>query len=252
MPRQLWGIDTRRQALHTGGDAPPNSGPSNTPDLPPGFGFTDKYGQNPFTTPNQVAASFGTTPEAMGLNTSGQGPTKGKKKRPSPDDIMQLLNDYFTRKNKGLDFNDPRTQSILNNARNTTMQGQNDRGIYGGYSENAAESSYIKAAAGLQQQDDAMGLQALIAMSGLSTGIADREFQSEMAQWNKENENNTGLGEMIGGGLGAGLGALGFLVPSVGPVLGPATMAAGSKIGAGIGGGIGGSQSRPMPQWGGY
>lgn len=254
---QLWGIDTRKQALNTGDGAssprPSYGGGSNGPFT---FGGLEQFAGSTPGGQNRGPSSLGAPPPTRaesGMTPSAGGDFKGVKKKPlTPEDIMQLINDYFTKKNKGLDFNDPRTKAILDNARATTMQSANDRGIFGGYSENAAEGSYIGAASKLQQQDDAMALQALGMMSGLGTGIADRQFQSEMAQWNKDNESNTSTGEMIGGGIGAGIGALGFLVPGVGPALGPAAMSAGSKIGAGIGGGIGGRQSGPMPTWGGY
>lgn len=204
--------------------------------------------------------SAGAPPPTRTEAQAGQAPSAGggfqgvKKKSWTPADWEEAINAFFTRMNKGLDFNDPRTQAILNNARNSTMQSVNDHGIYGGYSENAAEGSYIKAASGLQSQQDAMALQALGMGSGFSRGLANDAYGRAMDAYGKGEEEAGGWGAGIGGGLGAlGGGVAGFFAG------GPAGIApgvsAGWNFGSNLGAGIGKSgydANNPKPTYGGY
>lgn len=241
---QLWGIDTRKQAAgpegrgiaNEGGSSPRNVGSAN---IIPKSGGIESLGDSGDMNSSQMARS------------SASGKTK---KKWSPADWEEAMQALFTRLNKGLDFNDPRVQSILNNARNTTMQSANDRGIYGGYSEGQAEGSYIKAAAGLQDAQDARALQALGMGSGFSRGLANDAYGRAMDAYGKGEEEAGGWGAGIGGGLGAlGGGILGFATG------GPAGAIAGAKggwdFGSKVGGGIGKlgyDSSNPKPTYGGY
>lgn len=250
MPQQLWGMDTRKQSqsqsqgLYTGGDVPASSGQPNTAPMGPNGvnGFQNPYGGmeaiNNFTNSQNTPST--------------QQPTSGKK-RWTPADWEEAMQALFTRLNKGLDFNDPRTQAILKNARATTMQSANDRGIYGGYSEGQAEGSYIKAAAGLQDAQDSRALQALGMGSGFSRGLANDAYGRAMDEYGQGMEDAGGLGSLIGGGLGGLAGGI------VGAFGGPGGIAAGAKagwdFGSGVGAGVGQmgySGSHPRPTYGGY
>lgn len=259
-----WGMldePPARRQLNTGGDVPASAGPAS-----PGGGL-EMLGPSMSSTPMAKLGgaggptSLGAPPPTRDALMEGRTPTandtgfKGiKKKKWTPADWEEAMQALFTRLNKGLDFNDPRTQAILNNARNTTMQGMNDRGIYGGYSESAAEGSYIGAASKLQQQQDMMALQALGMGGNYSRGLANDAYGRAMDEYGQGMEDAGGLGAGIGGGLGAlGGGILGFMTG------GPAGILAGAKggydfgsqAGAGIGQ-MGYSGSHPRPTYGGY
>lgn len=223
-----WGMPDRAESGPVGPHDVPNSanGPTPTPSSIPahsGGGLEDFE--------NPVAARASETK------------VSGKAKRWTIKDWEDAMQALFERLNKGLDFNDPRTQSILNNARNSTMQSANDHGVYGGYSENAAEGSYIKSAAGLQSQQDMMALQALNMGSNYSRGVAQDKYQADMNQFNMDQQKNDDWWSNLGGGIGAlGGGVLGGIAGMAGGPLGVvAGAASGASGGWNAGRGIGGS-----------
>lgn len=177
------------------------------------------------------------------------------KKKWTPADWEDALQKLFERLNKGLDFNDPRTQAILNNARASTMQSTNDRGIFGGYSENAAEGSYIGAASKLQADQDAMALQALGMGANYSRGLANDAYGRAMDEYGRGEDEAGGFGALLGGGLGALGGALlGGL--SGGGIPGAISGAKGGfDFGSHVGTGVGQmayNNTNPRPTYGGY
>lgn len=247
---QLWGIDTRNQVNGPRGPREANESGSGRSFNPqpishaPSAGGLEALGNediNPIAA--HRAAVAGKTPKA---------------KRYSPADWEDLIQQIVTKMNKGLDFNDPRVKSILDNARATTMQSTNDRGIFGGYSENAAEGSYIKAAAGLQDEQEARMMQLLGMGASNSRGLANDAYSRAMDQYNQGSDFWEGAGSLIGGGLGAlGGGLVGGLTAGPGGAVAGALAGAkggydfGSKLGAGVGG-MGYSATNARPTYGGY
>lgn len=181
--------------------------------------------------------------------------TKKMPKKWTPADWEEAMQKLFERLNKGLDFNDPRTQAILNNARASTMQSANNRGIFGGYSENAAENSYIGAASKLQSDQDAMALQALGMGSNFSRGLANDAYGRAMNEYGRGEDEAGGWGSLIGGGLGAlGGAAAGYF--GGGGIPGAISGAKGGfDFGSHVGTGVGQmayNNTNPRPTYGGY
>lgn len=236
---QAWGMPSGVKQYRTEGDTP---APTNNP-IPTNSGSS---GGNPFSFlfPGNSGNS---TPQAHGGNIQGASSTPKavndaasaasaakKSGKNSPDQILDLLMQYYKQKNAPLDFNDPYVRNILSNARNTTTQSANNHGIYGGYSENAGEQAYIKGAAGLQQQNSMMGLEALNSAAGLSKGLAEDQYQVDWNKYMQDKEKNNSFGELLGGAGGAILGGLAG---------GPAGIAGGFQLGSSFGGALAGMGS---------
>jgi hypothetical protein len=166
--------------------------------------------------------------------------------------IKKILADL----DKPLDFNDPLVANILTGARTATLSDLAGRGVYGGYSENQAQQSYINAASSLQDQKQARLLQAL----GLANqrDLAKAQMTYDQQRYEYENDPARGIGSLIGGGLGAiGGGVAGFFAGGGPASLGTAIpnalqwggtgAQAGSQIGAGVGGMF---AQKPQMSWG--
>lgn len=192
--------------------------------------------------------------EALGTSTSQ------RTDKDAVDDDAAWLKAFRDSMNAPLDFNDPYVKNILMNARNTTMQSANNAGIFGPYSQNQAEASWVKGAAGLQQQNRAMALQAAGMGAGIDQNtrsfnydVAKDKYTSDMDRWKYDQDKSAGFGGMIGGGLGAIGGGIGGFALG-GPAGAAAGASAGWNVGSSIGKSIGGSGGPPPPTFrpGGY
>jgi hypothetical protein len=189
---------------------------------------------------------------SSGDPTAGGAPAMGPQPG-SPEHWLMLLQQFADEMNSPLDMNDPMVSNILQGARTSTMASLQDRGIQGGYSQNQAERSYIGAAAGLQQQRRQLGLQALNVGQGASSELLKQRYNMSRDSHNDllknyqwQDEQNQGLGSLIGGGLGGLLGGAGgfFLGGPAGAAAGAQT---GFQAGSSIGRGIGGMNQPPPP-----
>jgi len=194
---------------------------------------------------NSNNPNAGNTPRAV---AGGMAPGLGKSTseqtdKDAADARQKKIDDFFDELNKPLDMNDPYVKNILMNARQTTLTSANNAGIFGPYSQNLAEQSFIKGSADLQDAKQGRALQAL----GMGTSqfnnqrdfnydVAKDKYTNEMDLWKYNQGKNQGLGGLIGGGIGAlGGGLLG----------GPGGATAGWQVGSGVGGMFGGGNSPP-------
>lgn len=227
-----------------GGGAPSQRGlpppPPSTPQYTGGLGGMSNPG-----------AAAGNTLD----RTKGAGTTSGAPGAPGPEDWLAMLHQFYEEMNRPLDLEDPLVKNILTGARTSTLSSMQGQGVYGGYSQGAAEKSYIGTAAGLQQQRQQMGAQALQSGVGASQDLAKMRYgqardsyQDMLANYSRQNEQNQGLGATIGGGIGGVVGGVGGFFLG-----GPAGAVAGAKggfdAGSSIGRGIGGMGQPPPPQF---
>lgn len=207
---------------------------------------TPRMAYNPYSTSTPRATQGGMAP-GLGKSTSE---TTDKDKQ---DAIMAQWQKFFDELNSPLDMNDPYVKNILDNARQTTLTSAGNAGIFGPYSQNLAQQAYIKGAAGLQQQNKALALQALTGMTGQSNNMRDfnydvakDQYANKMDLWKYNQDKSSGLGGIIGGGIGALGGGLAG---------GPAGAMAGWQLGSGVGSAFGGMGSSGPPKFnpgGGY
>lgn len=181
-----------------------------------------------------------------GMRGAGAGPAQ-----PGPEDWLAMLHAFADEMNAPLNLEDPLVKNILEGARTQTLASAQGQGVYGGYSQNQAERSYIGAASGLQQQRRQMGAQALQAGVGASQdlaklryGQARDSYQDMLANYNRENENNQGWGATIGGALGGLAGGAASFIPGL-QAFAPALISGGASIGSSIGRGFGGMAPPP-------
>lgn len=210
---------------------------------------------------SQAIPSVG--PQLGGAANGGGSPPPVKVAAPhavsEPDDeILKLLQKFFDEMNMPFDPNDPYIKSILDNAQASTQQSASNAGVFGPYSQNLAQSAYIKTSAGLQQERQRMAQQALGALTAYKTDKRNFDYQkaSDMYtaaqdRWKYDQEHNSDLWRGIGGGLGAigggilgGIGgaATGALAGGVGAIPGAITGAlSGGSAGYGVGSNLGGA-----------
>lgn len=190
-----------------------------------------------------------------GQIAGGVGPKMGKSagQGGSPEDWMALLQQFADEMNKPLDLNDPMVRNILEGARTGTMTGLQGQGVFGGYSNNQAEKSYIGAASGLQQQRRQLGLSALQSGAGASQdllktryGMARDQYGDMMQNYQYGKDQNEGWGAGIGGAIGGVLGGIGGFATG-GPAGAVGGFQAGSAAGSSFGRGIGGMHQPPPP-----
>jgi hypothetical protein len=243
-----------------GGTMPnmPNSRPGDMPGSRPGGGqgATPSTAQ-PYVDPQQgwnlgdfaklvVSPITGWTQDQITKDSStasgkaNTATTTSSTSAPSPTDKLQTLIDELS---KPIDFNDPATQHLLSGAQNSAMQAAGDRGINGPLSVNMGEQAYMNSASQLQQGNRALALQ------GYGTAVPAYMQQQQNSYddaWNRylyQQQQQAGLGGLIGGGLGA-LG--GFALG------GPAGASAGWQAGSSIGGGVGSLGMGPPPAYMGH
>jgi hypothetical protein len=163
------------------------------------------------------------------------------------DEIDALIAKIMADLDKPLDFNDPLVANILTGARTATLSDLAGRGVYGGYSENQAQQSYINAASSLQDQKQARLLQALSLANQRDLTKAQMVYDQERYEY--ENDPARGIGSLIGGVVGGVGGGIAGIPGGLPGIVGGAGLGfqAGSQAGAGVGGFF---AQKPQMSWG--
>lgn len=225
--------------------------------------------------PPGLAPTGPRAPVRIGANPTPAGGAYGRAPGQEADDpFAEWLRQYYEELSKGVDFNDPRVQSVMNQAGGRAMNAAKQRGIQGPLQVNQGQQAYTNAAAGLMEQQQARRAQVLgMGMQnsqfgqqlgqqrdqfGQTMDLQNRQFQygmdqdayqRQMAQWQYGREQSQGFGAGLGtvlGGVGGGL--VGALVPGMQPFI-PQLIAGGASVGGKFGAGMGGMGGPPPPQF---